>query len=114
MLAAAAAGQAPDGQALGVPVGACEGRAWGPGRRRRTGCRGVVLQGGGRAGPRPDARGRVDVDGVVHHRDHQDRARGGGEELVVYFRRRGGEFAEVFLEGQAEVVYEGKTWEERE
>jgi len=36
----------------------------------------------------------------------------GGEELVVHFRRRGGEYGEVFLEGRAAVVYEGKTWEE--
>lgn len=35
----------------------------------------------------------------------------GGEKLRVYFRRRGGEFTEVFLEGGAAVVYEGKTWE---
>lgn len=34
----------------------------------------------------------------------------GGEELTVHFRRRGGEFGEVFLEGDAEVVYEGRTW----
>jgi len=36
----------------------------------------------------------------------------GGEELLVHFRRRGGEYGEVFLEGKADVVYEGKTWEE--
>ena len=36
----------------------------------------------------------------------------GGEELVVHFRRRGGEYGEVFLEGKADVVYEGKIWEE--
>ena len=36
----------------------------------------------------------------------------GGEELIVHFRRRGGEYGEVFLEGRADVVYEGKTWEE--
>ena len=36
----------------------------------------------------------------------------GGEELLVYFRRRGGEYGEVFLEGRADVVYEGRTWEE--
>jgi diaminopimelate epimerase len=36
----------------------------------------------------------------------------GGEELTVHFRRRGGEFREVFLEGKADVVYEGRTWEE--
>jgi diaminopimelate epimerase len=36
----------------------------------------------------------------------------GGEELTVHFRRRGGEYGEVFLEGRADVVYEGKTWEE--
>lgn len=35
----------------------------------------------------------------------------GGEELTVHFRRRGGEFTEVFLEGKADVVYEGRTWE---
>ena len=38
----------------------------------------------------------------------------GGEELVVHFRRRGGEYGEVFLEGRADEVYEGKTWEEKE
>jgi diaminopimelate epimerase len=37
---------------------------------------------------------------------------GGGEELRVHFRRRGGEFGEVFLEGKADVVFEGRTWEE--
>ncbi len=36
----------------------------------------------------------------------------GGEELLVHFRRRGGEFGEVFLEGKADVVFEGRTWEE--
>jgi len=36
----------------------------------------------------------------------------GGEELTVHFRRRGGEYGEVFLEGKADVVYEGRTWEE--
>jgi len=36
----------------------------------------------------------------------------GGEELIVHFRRRGGEYGEVFLEGRADVVYEGRTWEE--
>jgi diaminopimelate epimerase len=36
----------------------------------------------------------------------------GGEKLRVYFRRRGDRFTEVFLEGGADVVYEGKTWEE--
>jgi diaminopimelate epimerase len=35
----------------------------------------------------------------------------GGEKLRVYFRRRGGRFAEVFLEGGADVVYEGRMWE---
>ncbi|HEY5999446.1 MAG TPA: diaminopimelate epimerase [bacterium] len=35
----------------------------------------------------------------------------GGEKLRVYFRRRAGEFAEVFLEGRADVVYEGRLWE---
>jgi diaminopimelate epimerase len=36
----------------------------------------------------------------------------GGEELIVHFRRRGGEFGEVFLEGKAAVVFEGRTWDE--
>ena len=37
----------------------------------------------------------------------------GGEELVVHFSRRpGGDIDAVFLEGKAEVVYEGKLWEE--
>ena len=37
----------------------------------------------------------------------------GGEELVVHFSGRpGGVFDAVFLEGKAEVVYEGKLWEE--
>jgi diaminopimelate epimerase len=36
----------------------------------------------------------------------------GGEELMVHFRRRGGEYGEVFLEGRADVVYEGRIWEE--
>ncbi len=35
----------------------------------------------------------------------------GGEELVVYFRRRGAAFSEVYLEGGAALVYEGKTRE---
>ncbi len=36
----------------------------------------------------------------------------GGEELTVHFRRRGPKYAGVFLEGKADVVYEGRTWEE--
>lgn len=37
----------------------------------------------------------------------------GGEDLMVYFRRRrGGEYGEVYLEGKADVIYEGRTWEE--
>ncbi len=35
----------------------------------------------------------------------------GGEELTVHFRRRGGEFGEVFLEGEARLIYEGRTWD---
>jgi diaminopimelate epimerase len=35
----------------------------------------------------------------------------GGEELTVYVRRRGTSFREVYLEGAANVVYEGKTFE---
>jgi diaminopimelate epimerase len=35
----------------------------------------------------------------------------GGEELTVYFRRRGTSFREVFLEGAAHLAYEGKTFE---
>jgi diaminopimelate epimerase len=34
----------------------------------------------------------------------------GGEELTVHFCRRGGEYGEVYLEGGADVVYEGRTW----
>jgi diaminopimelate epimerase len=34
----------------------------------------------------------------------------GGEELTVYSRRRKDVFREVYLEGAADVVYEGKTW----
>jgi diaminopimelate epimerase len=33
----------------------------------------------------------------------------GGEELKVYFRRRGTAFTNVYLEGEANVVYEGRT-----
>jgi diaminopimelate epimerase len=36
----------------------------------------------------------------------------GGEELAVHFRRRGGEFGEVYLEGSAAVAFEGKTWDD--
>jgi diaminopimelate epimerase len=36
----------------------------------------------------------------------------GGEELTVYFRRRGTVFSDVYLEGEADLVFEGKTWEE--
>jgi len=36
----------------------------------------------------------------------------GGEELKVHFRRRGAAYTEVFLEGKADVVFEGRTWEE--
>ena len=35
----------------------------------------------------------------------------GGEKLKVHFRRRGDRFTEVFLEGGADVVYEGRMWE---
>lgn len=38
----------------------------------------------------------------------------GGEKLLVYFRRRGTKFRDVFLEGAAELVYEGKILEEGE
>ncbi len=40
-----------------------------------------------------------------------DVATRGGEELTVHFRRRGTEFREVFLEGGAAVVYEGRARE---
>jgi len=36
----------------------------------------------------------------------------GGEELKVYFRRRGTVFREVYLEGEADFVYEGTTRDE--
>jgi diaminopimelate epimerase len=36
----------------------------------------------------------------------------GGEELTVYYRRRGTVFSDVYLEGEADLVFEGKTWEE--
>jgi len=36
----------------------------------------------------------------------------GGEDLKVYFRRRGTAFREVYLEGEADFVYEGKMRDE--
>jgi diaminopimelate epimerase len=36
----------------------------------------------------------------------------GGERLKVYFDKHGDEFREVFLEGDARVIYEGKLWKE--
>jgi diaminopimelate epimerase len=36
----------------------------------------------------------------------------GGEVLTVYFERKGSGFTNVFLEGDARVVYEGQLWEE--
>jgi diaminopimelate epimerase len=36
----------------------------------------------------------------------------GGEELTVHFRRTKAGFSEVFLEGGADVVFEGRLWEE--
>jgi len=36
----------------------------------------------------------------------------GGEVLTVYFREKGGGFTDIFLEGDARVVYEGNLWEE--
>ena len=36
----------------------------------------------------------------------------GGEDLKVYFRRRGTAFREVYLEGEADFVYEGKLRDE--
>jgi len=36
----------------------------------------------------------------------------GGELLKIYFDKHGDEFREVFLEGEARVIYEGKLWEE--
>ena len=36
----------------------------------------------------------------------------GGELLKIYFDKHGDEFREVFLEGDARVIYEGKLWKE--
>jgi diaminopimelate epimerase len=36
----------------------------------------------------------------------------GGELLKVYFDKHGDEFREVFLEGDARIIYEGKLWKE--
>lgn len=36
----------------------------------------------------------------------------GGETLRVFFDRQGNDFSEIFLEGQALVVYEGLLWDE--
>jgi diaminopimelate epimerase len=36
----------------------------------------------------------------------------GGEVLTVYFRGKGESFTDIFLEGDARVVYEGNLWEE--
>jgi diaminopimelate epimerase len=36
----------------------------------------------------------------------------GGEALRVYFERSGGDFLNVFLEGDARVIYEGRLWKE--
>ena len=36
----------------------------------------------------------------------------GGENLTVYFSEKGGIFSDIFLEGDARVVYEGILWEE--
>jgi diaminopimelate epimerase len=36
----------------------------------------------------------------------------GGEVLTIHFQKRGGDFSDVFLEGDARVVYEGILWEE--
>jgi diaminopimelate epimerase len=36
----------------------------------------------------------------------------GGEDLKVYFRRRGSAFREIYLEGEADFVYEGKIRDE--
>jgi diaminopimelate epimerase len=36
----------------------------------------------------------------------------GGEVLTVYFREEGESFTDIFLEGDARVVYEGNLWEE--
>ena len=35
----------------------------------------------------------------------------GGEELAVYFRRRQTVFSDVYLEGGAALIYEGRTRE---
>jgi len=36
----------------------------------------------------------------------------GGEEITVYFDRRGSQFRNLFLEGNTKVAYEGDLWEE--
>jgi diaminopimelate epimerase len=36
----------------------------------------------------------------------------GGERLKIHFARHGDEFREVFLEGDARIIYEGKLWKE--
>jgi diaminopimelate epimerase len=50
------------------------------------------------------AKGMVTSPAVVQTR--------GGERLKIYFDRHGDAFREVFLEGDARVIYEGKLWKE--
>ncbi|HUH65415.1 MAG TPA: diaminopimelate epimerase, partial [Syntrophales bacterium] len=35
-----------------------------------------------------------------------------GEKLKIYFRRTGSDFKDIYLEGKANVVYEGRIWDE--
>ena len=35
-----------------------------------------------------------------------------GETLKIYFRKTGGRFEDIYLEGKANVVYEGRIWDE--
>lgn len=36
----------------------------------------------------------------------------GGEDLTIYFSEKDGVFADIFLEGDARVIYKGELWEE--
>jgi diaminopimelate epimerase len=35
-----------------------------------------------------------------------------GETLKIYFHKTSGEFKDIYLEGKAKVVYEGRLWDE--
>jgi diaminopimelate epimerase len=50
------------------------------------------------------AKGMAASPAVLHTR--------GGEALKVYFERSGDDFRNVFLEGDARVIYEGRLWKE--